>query len=638
MLVLRLIFLLALALPTALVASEAHAVAPDSELIGCDRADEAHALSASAHLDPSCTYTQGFTIVASDVELDCQGARIATTDGRYGIYIVAPTDVALANVTVRNCRVEGFLNNLHVEREGFRELAPGVEYEHAFSNILIEDSTFANSRGVGVFIDGYVTGVTLRRSRIEGAGSAGIYLETGSKDNVVENNWIVNNGFRENGPDGQYFTLAGVSLFFWGTGREGLAIDGSRFNRIVGNHFEGNSAGGIFLYKNCGEFWQSRPQRWFDRRYGAHGNVIEGNTFVGGENGIWVGSRMSENTAPMECSDPAYYQEGVARIVLDHAKDNVLRGNVFRNVQYAIRVEDDRTTIEDNEITGDDPSQQALLLGTRFRTSALAQPVADSVVTGNRAFIAGNQNPYRWIHGHAGTTFAGNESHGRPVGFCEGVEPRRNAFIFVLAFVVAAPSDPPPSGGPPTFPPPEPLPPCPATCNDGGVVARPSLALRRLGTPPGDDTLLLRGDVTLPHPFTPALDPAATGVHLVIEDASGTRAIDVLVPGGAYDPATRAGWKVAPNGRTWRYVNRGATPPGGITSIVLKDLSRQAPGRIRFTIRGARGAYAVDQSALPLEALVVLDPPTAETGQCGRLQFAAPAGSCRGNGRSVVCR
>ncbi|MEW6270452.1 MAG: right-handed parallel beta-helix repeat-containing protein, partial [Thermodesulfobacteriota bacterium] len=454
------ILLVATALLGALLPASAHAVDPGSELVGCDRADERITLTASAHLDPSCTYTRGVEIVASDVVLDCQGAHIATTDRRYGIYVFAPTDVALADITVRNCHVEGFLNNLHIEREGFRDLAPGVEYEHAFSNILIEDSTFLNSRGVGIFVDGYVTGVTLRNLRVEGAGSTGIYLETGSKDNVVEGSQIVNNGFRENGPDGQFFEVAGVSFFFWGIGREGLAIDGSRENRVANNHFEGNSAGGIFLYKNCGEFVSSRPQRWFDRRYGAHGNVIEGNTFVGGENGVWIGSRMSENTLPMECSDPAYYEQGVARIVLDHAKDNVLRGNVFEDVQYAIRVEDDRATIEDNVFTGDDPAQQAILVGTSFRTSVLGQPVAGSVITGNRSTIAGNVNPYRWIHGHAGTSFSGNASLGRVVGFCEGVEPRRNAFIFVLAFVVADPDDPPPSGGPPVFPPPAPLPPC----------------------------------------------------------------------------------------------------------------------------------------------------------------------------------
>ena len=98
-------------------------------------------ISATSHLDPSCTWTRGVTIVASDVTLDCQGAHIATTNKRYGVYIVAPTTQALSNVTVRNCYIEGFLNNIHIERDGFRDLPAGDEYENAFSNIVIEDST-----------------------------------------------------------------------------------------------------------------------------------------------------------------------------------------------------------------------------------------------------------------------------------------------------------------------------------------------------------------------------------------------------------------------------------------------------------------------------------------------------------------
>ena len=307
----RLLSLLAVVAAAAVLGPvEVRAVDPGSQLITCDRADTLVTISASSHLDPSCTWTQGIEIVASDVVLDCQGAHIATTDQRYGILITAPTDVALSNIVVRDCHVEGFLNNVRITRQGFRDLAAGVEYENAFSDIAIEDSTFQNSRGVGVFVDGYVTGVTLRNLHIEGAGSAGIYLEAGSKDNVVENNQILNNGYVENGPNGQFFDLGGASVWFWGTGREGLAIDGSRNNRVVDNVFSGNSAGGIFLYKNCGEFVNQRPDRWWHRRYGAEGNLIEGNTISGEDNGVWIASRMGENTLPMDCSDPPYLRRG----------------------------------------------------------------------------------------------------------------------------------------------------------------------------------------------------------------------------------------------------------------------------------------------------------------------------------------
>ena len=44
--------------------------------------------------------------------------------------------------------------------------------------------------------------------------------------------------------------------------REGIAIDGSRNNRISNNVINLNSAGGIFLYKNCGEYVNERPSTW----------------------------------------------------------------------------------------------------------------------------------------------------------------------------------------------------------------------------------------------------------------------------------------------------------------------------------------------------------------------------------------
>src|SRR5215510_9299677 len=190
----RLMLTAVLAAAAVLAPRSVRAVDPDSQLVTCDRADERIDITVSSHLDPSCTWTRGVEILASDVTLDCQGAHIAAPDRRYGVYIHAPADTPLTNITVRNCHIEGFLNNFHIEREGFRQLAEGAEYENGFSNITIEDSTSLNSRGVGIFVNGYVEGVTLRNLHVEGAGSTGIYLEAGSKNCVVEDSEIVNNG------------------------------------------------------------------------------------------------------------------------------------------------------------------------------------------------------------------------------------------------------------------------------------------------------------------------------------------------------------------------------------------------------------------------------------------------------------
>lgn len=451
---------------TTLVACEPEPLPPPdgaSTPVGCDRADERIVLTASAHLDPACEYTAGVTITTSGVTLDCQGAVIRSPEGApgQGILIVTPVDTPLAGVTVRNCHVVGFLNNLRVTRDGFRTLPAGEEYENGTADIVIERSTFEASRGVGLFVDGYVEGVTIRGNQVRGTGSSGIYLETGSRRSRVEDNVIVDNGFRENGPRWSPFTFAGIDLFFWGVGREGISVDGSYENTIVNNAFEGNSAGGILLYKNCGEY-PDRPA-YFERRYPSEHNLIEGNVFVGGTHGVWVGSRMGENTLPMDCTDPAYVDEPVRRVVLDRANDNTIRANRFHEVTYGIRVEDDGNVVEANTFTGSGPDRHAVIVGTPLRTTVLDRPVTGTQLIDNVADIVGNDDPYRWVTGHEGTVDTGNLANGAPAPLCEGVEPPRSPFVFVIAVAPAGPGGEPPAGPPDqSFPVLGALPPCPS--------------------------------------------------------------------------------------------------------------------------------------------------------------------------------
>lgn len=433
--------------PGGLAAPDAAGAAP---VVACPATDALITITADADLDPTCTYVAPFEITASDVVLDCKGAVIdGTGRGGVGILIHAPATVALSGVVVRNCDVGGFLNSVRVTRDGFRALAPGVEHADAFSDIVIEDSTFHDARGVGVFVDGYVTDVKIRRSTMRDAGSTGVYLEAGSARNVVQANVFDHNGYGENGLGGTVVSVGGVTARYWGTGREGLAIDGSRDNVVVGNTFTGNSAGGAFLYTNCGEYHLSRPNRWFERRYGATGNVIEANTFAGGVTGVWVGSRMGENTWPMECSDPAYIDDPgqLLRVSLDRASGNLVAANTFTGVTYGVRVEDDGTTVRQNTFVGDAPGQYAVVVGTRFRGAVLDQPVRGTSIEGNRATIAGNPSPFRWAWGAADTSFVGNTASGAQASFCEIVPLPTGPFVMVLAFALE------PAGGPPATPP-----------------------------------------------------------------------------------------------------------------------------------------------------------------------------------------
>lgn len=404
----------------------------------CPAAGTRVQITTSTRLDPRCTYG-GIDITASHVTLDCRGATIEGDPerGGRGIAVVTPATVALTDVTVRRCRVEGFLNGLRVSRDGFRDLPVGDEFANPTSRIVIEDSSFHGSRGVGIFVDAFASGVTIRRNRIHGAGSSGVYLEAGSRRNRVEGNTIVDNGFRESGPSGQPITFRGLKLWFWGVGREGISVDGSSENVIVGNRFEGNAAGGVFLYKNCGED-AGTPGAWI-RRYPASGNRIEANTFRGGRNGVWVGSRMGENTLPMACADPAYVNEGLVRVVLDRADHNVVRANRFTDVTYGVRVEDDHTTVDANWFGGAAPDRHAVVIGTPYRTARLGLPVRGTVLTRNVSTIAGNTHPYRWVEGEADTVARANVALGRFVGTCEGRPLPRQPFIFAIAVAPANP-------------------------------------------------------------------------------------------------------------------------------------------------------------------------------------------------------
>jgi parallel beta-helix repeat protein len=421
--------------------SAGDALAAPTTVIGCAQAASLIRITTSGHyaLDPSCTYTAGIEISASDVDLDCRRAvldDVEGDDGR-GIHVTAPIDVALKNVRVHGCDVKHFLNNVRISREGFKSLAAGHEYDVQYENVVIENSRLTDSRGSGVFVNGYVTGVTLRNLEISGAGSVGIYLEAGSKGSLVERNRVHDNGYGDVTPDGIPFVVGGVELRYLSTGREGIAIDGSRDNVVRRNVIERNSYGGIFLYKNCGEYVTQQPGQWWTRRYGADGNVIERNRISDEYTGVWIGSRMAENTLFMDCSDPPYSTGPLTSIRLDFARQNRVERNVFTDVDYGIRVEDDGNAILSNRFRGSDASDQAILVGTLYRTSVLGEPVTGTTISGNASQLRGNAAPFGWIHGHAGTTFERNRARGRLATLVPGVQPTINFHLFVKQILPA---------------------------------------------------------------------------------------------------------------------------------------------------------------------------------------------------------
>lgn len=409
-------------------------VDPGSTLIGCERAEEHVVVSADAHLDPACTYTGGFEVVASGTTFDCRGAHVDDPTGTrpQGVHVHAPSNVVLADITVRNCIISGFLNNVRVSRDGFKDLVQGQDYEHLFARIAVENNRLLRSRGSGLFVNGFVTGVTIQDNEIALGGGVGIYLEASSRDNVVRRNTIHTNGFGDVDPvNGVPEVVGGTTVRVLRTGREGIAIDGSRNNVVADNTIYSNAAGGIFLYKNCGEFATERPGQWWERWYGADGNLIEGNRIGDEKEGIWVGSRMAEDQYFMDCSDAAYAEGPLHRLHVDEARGNTLRANTILETGNAIRVEDDETTVEANQIQSH-TGGRGILVGTKHRTELLGHPVTGSVIRDNRVEGPAGFESYGWIHGHEGTVFAGNEANGVPATLAAGTQPLINPWRFVI--------------------------------------------------------------------------------------------------------------------------------------------------------------------------------------------------------------
>ena len=144
----------------------------------------------------------------------------------------------------------------------------------------------------------------------------------------------------------------------------------------------------------------------------------------------------------------------------------------------------------------------------------------------------------------------------------------------------------------------------------GAVIAKAKLALGKLAPPAGDDTLVFKGRMTVP--TSPALDPVTTGVRVLVDGV-----LDATVPGGAFDPGTKTGWK-AKNG-SFKY-------QGDPFKVALKT-SAKTPGLVQFAVAGKRGSYVVDPAHLPRQATLIVD---AAAGQCGDASFAGqpPAPTC----------
>jgi hypothetical protein len=165
---------------------------------------------------------------------------------------------------------------------------------------------------------------------------------------------------------------------------------------------------------------------------------------------------------------------------------------------------------------------------------------------------------------------------------------------------------------------------------------KPVLTLSKLQGILGDEKMSFGGKVVIP--IVPAIDPVAKGFRLVLADASGATLLDAAIPGGAYSTATKAGWKAANNGLSWKYTNSGKVVPlvAGITSISVKK-DKNIAGKLTLSIKSKNSSIPAPVGQLPVRVTAIIDAPFATSGQCGETVF--PVGCFfNGIGDAVRCR
>lgn len=323
------------------------------------------------YLQKECIYRNGFTAKTPNSVLDCDGAIIdgGSSKSPYGIEITA------SNITIKNCRIKNFKKNgiiIHseVSKKNLKPDEDNIRYKYSPKNIRILNSFVSENLSDGIFIGNHVEQVTIIDNEIFLNRGPGVYLEYSSRKNILVGNSIHNNGIP---------TIKEKKK--WPNAREAIAIDASYENKIKNNKIYSNGAGGIFLYKNCGE--KNGPIRSAP----ANRNIISKNTFIDTEIGIWIAQRQSIDLSAYRCSSK-YYGDG--KYVLDESKENLVKENYFSNVNLPIKVEDDGNVIIGNIMNS--AREACIMIGTEFRNKYLKKPVTNTIVEENLCEIQNNEN------------------------------------------------------------------------------------------------------------------------------------------------------------------------------------------------------------------------------------------------------
>lgn len=283
-------------------------------------------------LDATCVYHGVLNITKSKSTLDCQGAILDGENTQRNGIIVNGHGEKISGVKIINCNIENYLNSGIRITSGIKlqDLSTDhdLNYSRSPEKIILKNIKISNIGRVGVFFDSYTTNSVISDSVIEGAGGPAIYLEQSSQKNQILRNKIIKNGNPKDGKNGS----------------AGIHIDSSANNVIKDNFFSGNMAGGIFLYKNCGEKYSTGKSviRWQHSDF----NTISNNLFSDEKVGVWIASRQSKNLSKWDCGD--FSMDGINKYYEDFANNNLIENNRFCNNKISIRIEGDNNSVFGN--------------------------------------------------------------------------------------------------------------------------------------------------------------------------------------------------------------------------------------------------------------------------------------------------
>ncbi len=160
-------------------------------------------------------------------------------------------------------------------------------------------------------------------------------------------------------------------------------------------------------------------------------------------------------------------------------------------------------------------------------------------------------------------------------------------------------------------------------------------------TTPDNDGLVATGFFTLPPGLSFAdFTPVTDGARVVLTRQDDGTVFDATLPGGAYNPATRVGWRLSGNGKTWKFIDRSDTPVDGIRDIRVADKENSKfPRRVKVKVKGKKANYPVVNGDEPVQIVVTLGGETAAAqGLCGTSDYQS--GDCVWNGKQnkLSCR